>query len=562
MDKEHASYAESLKSLREVFGDKFVPAQIAIGDAESFKGVADVFRQKAYMFQGDGKVESSAVPDDMTEMVQNAREKMMEEAAETDDELLETFFDQATLEENDLQRGLRAAIASASIYPVVCTASPANMGVQQVMDFIAEMMPSPADVPAQKAWKPGDDLEGEPTTDLPADPSQPPAAMVFKTVIEPHIGELSVFRVFTGTVKAGSEMLNSSKREIERMGQLFALTGNQRKEVADLGPGEIGAAVKLRVTDTGDTLCGKNNELILPPIAFPKPVLSMAAIVSSKGDEDRISNALTKLKEEDATVEVAFDPDLKQTIVSGMGELHFNVITAKLKTRYNVDVEWGKPKVPYRETIRGKSEAQGKFKKQTGGRGQYGDVWLRLEPRERGEGFEFVDEVVGGAIPSKFIPAVEKGVVEAMSKGIIANYQVQDVRATVYDGGFHPVDSSEVAFKVAASMAFKKAAENARPVLLEPIYNLKVLVPEEFMGDVMSDLNSKRGRILGMDQEGNFQVIRAEVPLAELYKYSTQLRSLTQGRGVCEGEFARYEEVPGDLQEKIKQEAMQEQESS
>jgi len=374
---------------------------------------------------------------------------------------------------------------------------------------------------------------------------------VFKISAESHVGEMSFFRVFSGTLSEGSDIQNTTRNVSEKIGQLYVMNGKNRKEVGQLHAGDIGATVKLKDTHTGNTLADKKNPVILDGIDFPAPVIRIAVEPKSKGDEDKISSGLNLLHEQDPTFLVNYDGELQQTIISGQGELHLDIIVKRLKDKFGVEVELVEPKIPYRETIHGTCETQGKYKKQSGGRGQYGDVWIKIEPLSSGEGFEFVDNIVGGVIPGKFIPAVEKGIREAMEEGVLAGYQVVDVRVSLYDGSYHNVDSSEMAFKVAGSMAFKKAFAEANPVLLEPIYDIEVVVPEEYMGDVMGDISSRRGKISGMDSEGPFQIVKAKVPLAELYRYSTTLRSITHGRGLHRRKFSHYETVPADVTRKI-----------
>jgi elongation factor G len=415
------------------------------------------------------------------------------------------------------------------------------------MDLIVSIMPSPAATTEVSGTKPRSEEEITRKTSA----NEPLAALVFKTVAEQHVGELLFFRVYSGTVSSGNEVLNSTKDEGERMGTLYALVGHDREEMEAVSAGDIGAVVKLKRTSAGDTLCAKSAPIILAPVGLPKPVLSVAVKAKSKGDEEKISTGLSKLQEEDPTFTAAYDPVIRQTIISGLGEQHLDVMVEKLRDKFGVEVEMEKPRIPYRETVRGEAKAEGKYKKQTGGRGQFGVAWLRIEPTKRGDGFQFVNEVVGGSIPSKFIPAVEKGVVERMSKGVIAGYPVVDVLVAVYDGKYHAVDSSEMAFKMAGSLGFRLAAAEAKPVLLEPIFLISVRVPGEYLGDVMSDVSSRRGKIRETGQEGRYQVVRAVVPLSELYKYSTHLRSITQGRGFFEMEFSHYEEVPGDIQAKV-----------
>ncbi|MCI0471482.1 MAG: elongation factor G, partial [Candidatus Aminicenantes bacterium] len=382
-------------------------------------------------------------------------------------------------------------------------------------------------------------------------PDAPFSALVFKTISELHVGELSFFRIFSGTLKSGVEVYNANNGSTEKIGQIYLMNGKERKEVGILHVGDIGAVVKLKNTHTGNTLCQKNDPILLPEIAFPEPVIRVAVVPKAKGDEEKISIGLAALHEEDPTFNMVIDSELKQIIVSGQGELHLDIVVKRLKDKYGVEVDFTEPRIPYRETIKGKAEGQYKHKKQSGGRGQYGDVYLRLEPRGRGEGFEFLNEIVGGVIPGKYIPAVEKGVRESMVEGVMAGYPVVDLSVALYFGSFHTVDSSDMAFKIAGLMCFKKLFKEANPVLLEPIYDVEVQVPEEYMGDVMGDISSRRGKILGMESEGTFQMIKAKVPLAELYKYSTTLRSMTQGRGIHRRKFSHYEEVPREIAEKI-----------
>jgi elongation factor G len=547
MDKEHADFRKCLEAASESLGARVAPVTIPIGAAEGFTGIVDLIEEKAYTYDASGKATAGDVPSDVADEVAELRSQLIEAAAESDEALMEKYFAEETLSADEIRDGLRAGVAAASIVPVVATAASSGVGVDRLMDVIASVMPSAAGVTEVAGTKPGSEDESR----RPAGPAEPFAALVFKTVAEQHVGELSFFRVYSGSVSSGNEVLNSTKDEGERMGTIYALVGRDRKDMEAVSAGDIGAVVKLKRTSTGDTLCAKNAPIVLPPVEFPKPVLSVAVTAKSKGDEEKISSGLSKLHEEDPTFTAGYDPVIKQTIVSGLGDLHLDVMIEKLKDKFGVEVETEKPRIPYRETIRSTAKAEGKYKKQTGGRGQFGVAWLRLEPRQQGEGFEFVNEVVGGSIPSKFIPAVEKGVIERMSRGVIAGYPVVDVLVAVYDGKDHPVDSSEMAFKMAGSIGFRLAAEQAQPVLLEPIHLISVMVPDEYLGDVMSDVSSRRGKIRETGQAGRYQVVKALVPLAELYKYSTHLRSITQGRGFFEMEFSHYEQVPGDVQAKV-----------
>ncbi|MBD3367344.1 MAG: elongation factor G [Candidatus Eisenbacteria bacterium] len=555
MDKEHADFQKAIDDCSEALGGRFVPMALPIGAADSFKGVVDLISGTAWVADGSGKVTKGDVPDDMADQVEELRGQLIEAAAEANEELMEKFFADEELTPEEILNGLKQGVLATSIVPVVPVVGPGMAGIEQLMSLIEGVLPSPTDVGATKGLRPGseeDEVEVQPSADGPF------TGLVFKTVAEQHVGELSCFRVYSGSVSSGDDVTNASQDAGERMGTVYAMNGREREEMESVSAGDIGAVVKLKQTSTGDTLCAKSNPVVLPPIEFPKPVLAVAVSGKSKGDEEKVSRGLQSLHEEDPTFTVQYDPVIKQTIISGLGDLHLDVMVDKLKQKFGVDVELHKPKIPYRETVKGTAQAEGKYKKQSGGRGQFGVAWLRVEPNERGEGLEFLDEIVGGAIPSKFIPAVEKGVRERMDRGILAGYPVVDVKVAVYDGKVHPVDSSEMAFKMAGSIGFRLAANDAKPVMLEPVYLITVRVPDEYLGDVMSDVSSRRGRIKETAQEGRSQVVRAFVPLAELYKYSTHLRSITQGRGFYEQEFSHYEEVPGDVQAKLVAEAEQE----
>jgi elongation factor G len=556
MEKEHADFEKVVKQAKESFGHQVTPVQIPIGEGVGFKGIVDLIKMKAVYFDKFGKPREDKIPPELEGKVKGYREKLMEAVAESDDLLLEKFFEKGQLTNEEIKDGLRKGVIAFKIYPLLCGSALENIGISTLLDSIVECFPSPLDFVQVKGKEP--DTDKEKTIKVGEDGSL--CAFAFKTVSEPHVGELTFLKIYSGKLQSGMDVYNSTKDTTERIGQIYALNGRERKEIGIVSAGDLAAVVKLKNTQTGDTFCEKNARVVLPNINFPKPVINMAIRPKAKGDEEKIANGFAKLHEEDPTFIMEVDSDIKQTIIYGQGELHLDVMVDRLKKRFGVEAELQKPRIPYRETIRAKAESQGKYKRQSGGRGQYGDVWLKLEPLPRGTGFEFVDEIVGGVVPSKFIPSVEKGVSEALNEGILAGYRVVDVRVTLYDGTYHVVDSSDLAFKIAGSMGFKNAATQARPVLLEPIYNLEVIVPEEFMGDVMGDLSSRRGKISGMDREGNFQNIKAQVPLAELYKYSTSLRSLTQGRGIHHREFSHYEEAPKEITEKIIKEAQAEKE--
>ncbi len=551
-DRENVSFTGVLEDLKDRFGKQMTVVQMPVESGPNFHSVVDIFKQKVYNYaqDGSGKVTIEDVSGEIAAKVAEMRNELVESVAESDDELLEKYFDAGELTEDELITGFKNAVKNRTIVPVLGTSATLNIGVSAVLDFIAEYIPAASDRAP---------VESDGETRNPSD-SDPLSALAFKTVSEAHVGELSLVKVYSGVLKSGEEVQNATSSKSERIGQIFVLNGKNKKNVDQLHAGDVGALVKLKSTHTGDTLCAKSNPFTAPQIEFPEALINIAVQPVAKGDEEKIGTGLNTLHAEDPTFLVKFDPELRQTIVSGQGELHLTIILKRLKQRFGVDVETLDPKIPYREAIKAKAEAQGKFKKQTGGRGQYGDAHIRLEPQPRGEGFEFVDAIVGGVIPNKFIPAVEKGAIETCEKGVLAGYPIVDIKVTVFFGSYHNVDSSEMAFKVASSMAFKKAFMDAKPVLLEPIYRLEVKVPEDYMGDVMGDISSRRGKIEGMDSDGRFQVIRARVPLAELHKYSTTLRSMTQGQGLFHREFDHYEEVPGDESKKIIEAAQKEKE--
>lgn len=548
VDKEFADFEKVLNELQEQYGRHVLPFQMPVNQGAGFNQIIDVLNQKLLTYPADanGKPEVGEVPADLRDDVETLREQIVEAAAESDDELTEKYLEELDLSEEDLSRGLKLGILNGTTVPVLCGDASRNMGADQLLDFLVDNMMSPSEVPATGGRMVATDEPAElrPSADGPL------AAVVFKTVSE-TVGDLSFVRVYSGSLPASSEVYNSSGKTAERVGQIYALNGQDREEVPFISAGDMGALVKLKDTHSGNTLCERPNQVEVAPLDFPHPLIRIAVEPKSRGDEEKISMGLQRIHEEDPSFIAGYDAELKQIIVQGQGELHLDVVLEKLKQKFGVEVITVEPRIPYRETITSHAEGHHRHKKQTGGRGQFGEAYLRIEPASRGEGFEFQDEVVGGAIPRNYIPAVEKGVVEAIERGVLAGYNVVDTRVTVYDGSYHPVDSSEMAFHMAGSQAFQKAFMSARPILLEPIYRVTVMVPEKYMGDVMGDLNSRRGRIQGMDPEGSFQVIRAEVPLAELYKYSTSLRSMTQGTGDYTMEFDHYEPVPAELTRKI-----------
>ncbi len=553
MDRENADFYRTAEQLRDRFGNKVVPIQIPIGAQDRFEGVVDLLEMKAYR---GAKASAGEPPAELMDQAQSQREKLVEAIAETNDELINKYLEGEEIALDELRQALRTAVRSGQIVPVVCNAALRNLGVQQLMDVIAEYLPSPADRGSVRALDPVSDAE----VTLEASTSEPLLAFVFKTTADPYVGKLTYLRVFSGVLSSNSQVYNPNRGRDERIGQLYLIRGKTQEPIDSLMAGDIGAVAKLQETTTGDSLCQRDRVLQMPGFRFPNPSFSVAISPKTKADLDKLGSALSRLVEEDPTVQVRKDADTGETILSGMGESHVDVSVERMRRKFGVDVETHVPKVPYKETIQTAAKAEYKHKKQTGGHGQYGHVFLELEPLPRGTGFEFAERVVGGVVPKNYIPAVEKGVRETLSEGVLAGYPVVDVRVTLYDGSYHPVDSSEMAFKIAASQAFKKGVEQARPVLLEPIENLTVTVPEQNMGDVMSDLNSKRCRVLGMETSDGISVIKAQGPLAELRTYATDLRSLTQGRGTYTMEFSHYEEVPSHLVGAIIAEAKKERE--
>jgi elongation factor G len=551
LDQENADFDHVVSQARDQISHDVVPLQFPLKEGLGFETIIDILKMKALVYRqgGDGTCKEEEIPATATARAQELRQQLLEVVAETDETLLNKYLESGTLTDDDLRRGLKAGVNARKIFPLLCVSSTLNIGVAGLLDFLVENSPSPVDRGVAHAVSAGDPTK---TIDVPQDPTGKPALFIFKTVSESHVGELSFFRVCSGTAAPGQDLVNQANGKSERLAQLYVMNGKDRKEIAHLAVGDIGAVVKLRDTHTNDTLSAKDLNVLFPKIIFPDPVFHSGVVPKSKGDEDKISTGLHALHQEDPTFVFRVDPELHQTIISGQGELHLDIVVKRLKQRYNVDVDMVEPRVPYRETIKAVvKDSEYKHKKQTGGHGQYGHVHLRLEPLKRGQGFEFLDEIVGGVVPGKFIPAVEKGVVETMKDGVVAGYPVVDVRVALHYGSYHDVDSSEMAFKIAGSQAFKKGFLEAKPILLEPIYNLEVKVPEDTMGDVMGDISSRRGKIQGMEGQGKYQIIRAQVPAAELHKYATILRSKTGGRGVFSATMSHYEEVPREQAEKV-----------
>jgi len=550
IDNEHSKFKETFQAAQKSLSPDATVISFPVSEGLNFKSVIDLIKMKmlTYGEAGSKNVKIEEIPDNLKKETESLKEELIEKIAESDEELLNKFFDEGTLNDEDLKRGLKSAIIDGTIVPVFAVSASKAVGLNNFLDFADDFFPSPKDreAPVGKFM----DKDGE--VQIICDESREQALLVFKSLLEAHVGELSIFKVYSGSLSPGLDLLNTTKNKTERLGQLFILNGKNRTEIMKLNAGDIGAVVKLKDTHTGDTLSSKELPVVISPIDFPTPVIRGAIKPKSKGDEDKISSGLHTVHEEDPTLMVQFDPELGQTIVSGQGELQLQLTVKLLKDRYNVDVGIIEPKIPYRETIKSVcKDAEYKHKKQSGGRGQYGHVHLKLEPLPRGTGYEFVNAVVGGVVPGRFIPAVEKGLKEILSKGILTGSKVVDVKVTLFDGTFHSVDSDEVSFRIAASQAFKKGFLEAKPIILEPIYDITVKVPDEFMGDVMGDISSRRGKISGMDSDGHSQIIKAKVPLAELYKYSTLLRSLTSGRGMHTRNFSHYEEIPKEIVEKV-----------
>jgi len=547
VDRERASLDRALASLREVCSRAVVPIQLPIGEEKNFKGVVDLISKKAFIFQTDesGTFTESAVPGEMAAAVGAAREALIEMVAENDEKLMEKFFEAGTLTDDELVSGLRTATMAAKVFPLMCTSATLNIGVQQLLDAIVSYLPSPADRPYLGTDKSGAEVTRE------ADEKKPAAAFVWKTIADPFAGRITLFRVVSGTLKADSNFHNKTRDAAERFGHLLLLQGKTQTSIQEIKAGDLGAVAKLKDTLTNDTLGDKNDPVTFPAVKFPEPVLAYAIEPKSRGDEDKISTSMHRLEEEDPAIKYSRDPQTKELLLAGQGQLHIEVTVAKLKRRFGVDVNLKPPRIPYRETIKASTEAHGRHKKQTGGHGQFGDCKIKVEPLARGADFEFVDDIFGGSIPRQFVPAVEKGIQDARTRGYLAGYPMVDFRVTVFDGSYHDVDSNELSFKLAGSLAFKDAMTRARPTILEPIMNVEVYAPSDFAGDLMGDLNSRRGRIGGMDTRGAMTIIKAIVPMAEMLTYEQHLTSATGGRGSYHMEYSHYDEVPAHLQTKI-----------
>ncbi len=549
LDRAGASFEGSFQSIIERLTPNAVRVQIPIGLEDKFEGVVDLLTKKAFRFEGEmgEKVVEGEIPANLKEEVEKHRHELVEKIVEHDDKAMSTYLDGKELDLETLKKVLRKATINNTLVPVFCGTALKNKGIQLLLDAVVDYLPSPVDLPPVK----GIDLKTHKEEDRHPDDKEPLSALAFKVASDPYVGALTFFRVYSGTMKRGTYILNATKNSQERVGRIVRLHANHREEVEEVYAGDIGALVGLKDTTTGDTLTDLEHPLILEKITFPEPVISVRIEPKTKVDQEKMGVALRRLQEEDPTFKVGGDAETGETIISGMGELHLEIIVDRMRREFKVEANVGRPQVAYRETIRATAKAEGKYIRQSGGRGQYGHVRLELEPTEKGVGFEFINAIKGGVIPQEFIPAVEKGIREALTKGVVAGYPVTDIKATLYDGSFHDVDSSEIAFKIASAMAFQEATRRAKPVLLEPVMKIQVIVSPDFLGEVTGDVSSKRGKIKSMDERGNVRIIDAFVPLSEMFGYSTTLRSMTQGRGSFNMEFSHYEDVPQNVAQNI-----------
>ena len=549
LDRMGASFEKSLASIYERLTPNAIPIQLPIGSESNFSGIIDLLQKKAFEFQGDHgeRIIEIPIPEDRLAEVEKFRHDLIEKIVENEDALMSAYLDGKEISLEDLRRVLRKATIENKLIPVLCGSALKNKGVQLMLDAVIDYLPSPIDMPPTKGTdaKTGESINREPKD------SEPLSALAFKIATDPYVGTLSFFRVYSGTLSRGSYIFNSTKGEQERIGRIVRMHANQREEVDDIYTGEIGALVGLKNTTTGDTLCSPDQPIVLERITFPEPVIGVRIEPKTKVDQEKMGTALRRLAEEDPTFRVAGDPETGETIIRGMGELHLEIIVDRMKREFGVDANVGRPQVAYREAITAEAEAEGKYIRQSGGRGQYGHVWLKVKPLERGQGFVFLNDIKGGDIPREFIPAVEKGVKEALDKGVVAHYQLTDIEVSLFDGSFHEVDSSEAAFKIAGSMALQDAAKLAKPVILEPIMRSQIVIPQDFLGEVTGDLNSRRGKIEAIEDRATVKVIEVKVPLSEMFGYATQLRSMTQGRGSFTMEFSSYEIVPKNIEQLI-----------
>jgi len=549
IDHERSDFKKIVEDAHEKFSHGVIVVTFPAKEGLQFDTVVDVLKMKAYKYGALGSKTATEIeiPADVKAQAEDYRRELIEKIAEESEEIMNNYFENGDLDAADIQKGMKLAINSGNLTPVFAASASKGVGINNILDFAQEYFPSPAEMPAKKGFL-GDGKEVE----IVCNKAGEPVLFIFKIIAEQHVGELSLFRVYSGTLKPGMDLINQTSGKPERMNQFFTLNGHHRKEVPAVVSGDIAAVVKLKDSHTNDTLSSKNYSVKVDPIAFPVPVIRGAIIPKAKGDEDKIAACLHSIHEEDPSFNVKYDPEIAQTVITGQGQAQLLLAVKRLKERYNVDVDLVEPRIPYRETIKGRVDSiDYRHKKQSGGRGQFAHVFFKMEPTERGAGFEFVDAIVGGVVPGRFIPAVEKGITEQMQKGVIAGYNVVDVKVTLFDGKFHDVDSDEMSFKLASAQCFKKAFVAAKPVLLEPIYEVAVKIPEEYMGDVMSDMTSRRGRILGMESDGRSQILKANVPLSSLYQYSVDLRGITAGRGSHSEKFSHYEEVPKEQETKI-----------
>ena len=558
LDRDRASFYRSLEALQTAFGRSVVPVQLPIGEEQNFKGIVDLIRNKAYLYGAGGKgdFKEEAIPEDLQSDAEQRREQLIEVIAENDDELMEKFFENGTLSDAELLSGLRKGVQAQGIFPVFCTSATGNVGVKQLLDWIVDLFPNPLEC----GPIPLIDSKSKEETEFRISRDGSTAAFVLKTLADPFTGRINLMKVLSGSVKSDSTLKNLSTNQEERLGTLQLMQGKAHEGIPEARAGDICAVIKLKRTNTGDTLAESSFEGTFKKVEIPEPAISYAIEPKSRGDEEKVGHAIARLLEEDPALRFRRADRTREFLLSGSGQLHVEIAVGKLKKKFGVEVVLKTPKVPYRETVTGRADVQGKHKKQTGGHGQYGDCRIKMEPQGRDEGFEFVNEIFGGAIPRNYIPAVEKGIVESAEKGFIAGYPVVDFKVTLYDGSYHNVDSSDMAFKVAGSLAFKKAMEKAKPVLLEPIMNVEIYSPEASAGDLMGDLNGRRGRIQGMDVKGTTQVIRAQVPMAEMLNYAPTLTSMTGGRGSFHMEQSHYDVVPAQLTERIVAEVQRERE--
>ncbi|MFD2657889.1 elongation factor G [Gracilibacillus thailandensis] len=549
MDKVGADFLYSVGTIGDRLGANAHPVQLPIGAEDEFEGIIDLITMEAYYYLDDlgTRAEAKPIPDEYKEQAEEYRTNLIEAVAELDEDLMERYLEGEEFSNDELRAAVRQATLSVEFYPVFCGSAFKNKGVQLLIDGVVDYLPSPLDIPPIEGIVPGTDEE----IVRKADDKEPFSALAFKVATDPFVGKLTFFRVYSGSLKSGSYIKNSTKDKRERVGRILQMHANSREEIAEVYAGDIAGAVGLKDTGTGDTLCAEKSVVILESMEFPEPVISVAIEPKSKADQDKMAVALGKLAEEDPTFKTETNQETGQTIISGMGELHLDIIVDRLKREFKVEANVGAPQVSYRETFRGSAEVEGKFVRQSGGRGQYGHVWVKFEPNEEGAGFEFVNNIVGGVVPREYIPSVEAGIKESMENGVLAGYPLIDVKATLYDGSYHDVDSNETAFKVAASMALKAAKNKCNPVILEPMMKVEVVIPEEYMGDIMGDVTSRRGRVEGMEARGPAQVVKAFVPLSEMFGYATALRSNTQGRGTYTMHFDHYEEVPKSIAEEI-----------